>query len=58
MDFMTILGVLIVALYNVWNLDWRLIINILKWITFLEEATMLIIAEFSYQIKHSQLDKS
>ena len=45
-----ILGAIIVALDNTWAFDWRMLITILGWITFLKGAMMLIIPEFSVSI--------
>jgi hypothetical protein len=45
-----ILGAIIVALFNTWTLDWRLLITILGWLTLLKGAMMLIMPEYSVSI--------
>jgi threonine/homoserine/homoserine lactone efflux protein len=46
----SILGAIIVALNNIWTFDWRLLITILGWVTFLKGAMMLILPESSVSI--------
>jgi hypothetical protein len=44
--FTLILGILMVVSHNLWRWDWRLVITIIAWLTFLKGASIIIYPQF------------
>lgn len=53
--FTLILGILMVVSHNVWQLNWRLLITLVSWITFLKGVTILFYPQFIDQMTFSFL---
>lgn len=55
-----ILGIILILIHNIWALDWRLIITLLAWLTFIKGFVNLVFPvqdlKFSKQVMHSLND--
>lgn len=48
-----ILGIILILIHNIWTLDWRLLITLLAWLTFIKGVTRFYFPAFSTKMGNS-----
>jgi hypothetical protein len=50
-----VMGTVVVALYNVWNADWRLLVTLLGWLTVIKGAVIMLFPSSMTLVYHRLL---